>query len=822
MFHTHNDGGVTGLLVEMTGTAIPLGPTSEIVTGVDLSSSLDPSYYSQAVTFTAAVTTGGQAGTITGSVDFADSTGDLTPGGVPVNAAGVATYATSAVSGGLGTITATYSGNLPASSASILQFVYPAPTLTTVTSSDDGDAVPGETVTLTATVTDNLGLFTPTGSVVFTIDGTPSSDLPLSGSGQATTTLMIPPGTTGARYTVTAAYTNADGNFANSDDTANPFGESVAAYAVPWIPQTQSGDLANVNGTLFFESSYVFQAGTSNPVNRTELWRSNGTASGTTVVDPLIAQTDNYPILTADYFTNVNGTLFFVNGEDLYRSDGTVTSPVLENFGSLRYPTNVNGTLFFTSGHQLWRWNSPGRATVLTSEPSSPYAGDLTNVNGTLFFLDDGELWRSNGVAAGTSPVVSGIGEPITLTNVNDTLFFSAEAPGTQDRDWVLWRSDGTQAGTMVVADVPTGRGLGDFANVNGTLFFQGGDSQHGYELWRSNGTAGGTTLVADINPGTGSSYPYNFLNVQGTLFFSANDGVHGRQLWSSTGTAAGTAMVDDLSPDATEKPYALTDFDGTLFYTTNYDPYVPNDGLIWALPVAPTAATATAITASDTSPRYGETVTYTATISAVPPRSGAPADGTVTFQFDGGPGIFANVSNGRATITKQWLTVGAANTVEATFNGDDSADQFNPSTAPQLSVTVARAVAQTTVSLSNANSVYGQNWAATATVKAPPRLRQRLAHQRHRRLHRHHHYQLLQLGHVSPGRQDDLHARLCECGRRRSRHLTRRPCCGARPARGHDHLLRQRHAGEHHARCPQHQGPVQRQCRLHHRRPLR
>ncbi len=218
---------------------------------------------------------------------------------------------------------------------------------------------------------------------------------------------------------------------------------------------------------------------------------------------------------------------------------------------------------------------------------TSSYPQNLTNVNGTLFFsADDGvhgrELWRSDGTTEGTvlvRDIYAGpeFSTPSLLTNVNGTLFFTAD-DGQHGEE--LWRSDGTWEGTVLVKDIhPGSPGSNPFQLTvsNGTLFFIADDGVHGAELWKSDGTTAGTILVKDINPGVESSWPYQGMgytpylltDVNGRLFFFADDGVHGIELWTSDGTTEGTRLVRDLSPGGAGTFFAeLISVDGLLFFS--------------------------------------------------------------------------------------------------------------------------------------------------------------------------------------------------------------------------------------------------------------
>src|SRR6185295_10805549 len=88
-----------------------------------------------------------------------------------------------------------------------------------------------------------------------------------------------------------------------------------------------------------------------------------------------------------------------------------------------------------------------------------------------------------------------------------------------------------------------------EIAVIGETLYFAANDGTHGLELWKTDGTEAGTLLVKDIRPGLSSSGPDDFTVVGSVIFFRADDGVHGYELWKTDGTAAGTGLVKDVNP---------------------------------------------------------------------------------------------------------------------------------------------------------------------------------------------------------------------------------------------------------------------------------
>jgi len=75
---------------------------------------------------------------------------------------------------------------------------------------------------------------------------------------------------------------------------------------------------------------------------------------------------------------------------------------------------------------------------------------------------------------------------------------------------------------------------------ADGTVFFTADDGS-GQELWKSDGTEAGTVRIKDINPGVGESFPLDLVNVNGTLLSTP--------VTAAVGLSCGRAMGKKRKP---------------------------------------------------------------------------------------------------------------------------------------------------------------------------------------------------------------------------------------------------------------------------------
>jgi hypothetical protein len=191
------------------------------------------------------------------------------------------------------------------------------------------------------------------------------------------------------------------------------------------------------------------------------------------------------------------------------------------------------------------------------------------------------------------------------------------------------------------------------------------------------------------------------------------------------SGTANATLDLGTLTPllAASLTPYSLT--------AQSFNPNTQAEDVSAAAAITVTAAdTTTTLTPSDPSPVYGEPLTITATVAAVPPGAGTPT-GSVVFTIDGSQPIVETLAGGVATLpipaqnpvaanawsgscVRQGLGVGP-HTITATYQSDTA--NFNSGTTVSLPLTVSQA--QTTTTL--ASSVDGATSAASPTPFGHP-----------------------------------------------------------------------------------------------------
>ena len=144
---------------------------------------------------------------------------------------------------------------------------------------------------------------------------------------------------------------------------------------------------------------------------------------------------------------------------------------------------------------------------------------------------------------------------------------------GDAEHGMELWKSDGTEEGTVLVADIFPG-GLGsnpEGLTSNGeAVFFAAVTPATGKEPWRSDGEASGTNLIKDINPGSAGSDPDILRYVGSHIYFGATTTEFGHELWRSNGQVGNAELVIDSYPgEQGVKITELIALDEKIIFTT-------------------------------------------------------------------------------------------------------------------------------------------------------------------------------------------------------------------------------------------------------------
>lgn len=358
-----------------------------------------------------------------------------------------------------------------------------------------------------------------------------------------------------------------DGSFGNGDEdlyrTNGRQGDMELVYDFP--TGVSDYGMTEFNGALYF-------GGSASEGQR--LWRTDGTTEGTVLVSSTPSS------VRGDSMAVFDGQLFFIaenatQGWGLWVTDGTDAGTEFifdphpsTSFTYIDIACVFDGNLYFVADdgvHGLGLWKTDGTTAgtlfVKDVDPYSafPQASNFTVAGDTLFFVaDDGvvgyALWKTDGTTEGTVLVEDLDTTTSSSNKLQSLIAFQGELYFNFNTNSVgaprgLWKSDGTEAGTQLVASLWTIREpvvLGD------SLYFATSTTQGHYEFYRSDGTQAGTVRVKEIHPSANDDIR-RITVVDGVIVFTADDPDFGEELWVSNGTEEGTTRFSDAAPGAAD-----------------------------------------------------------------------------------------------------------------------------------------------------------------------------------------------------------------------------------------------------------------------------
>ncbi len=686
-----------------------------------MGSGANPSSFGQTVTFTATVSNSGPngIGAPTGKVQFflngnpygnpvalttgsglsstATITNPLTVGGLPLNASSTP-YSISA------TYTSDSANFVSGSSGSLSggQTVQEDSTSTTVTSNNNPAGV-GQTVTFTATVTNTStnGVGAPTGSVQFAINGvpygSPVTQHTVSGNSslfQITDSALAASATP---YTVTATYSNSDGNYVSGSSGSLSGGQLINADQTSTVVTANATLVSAGNYTTSLGSTVQFTATVSNtsvptsvPTGTVQFWvngvaqtpmnlvQSGNTATATISYQALPGGPTPVPVYAVYTSTNNNYNTSTSPTVNLTVTGDTVS--VAFTSSSNGNPTNFGQTITF-----------PVTVTNVSANPVGAPTGSVQLVdNGTpvstAVNLTPGSNNASTALLAYSLLDVSHSPHSIYVAYVSDNLrnFQSNNSASST-------QSVQADPASTVVSGSPSPSSFGQSVTF--------------------------TATVANTN---GTGYPAPTGQVQFVI-----DGVNygsPQTLTPGSGNSS-TATISDSVLDVSHSPHSITAI------------YVNSDGNFTAGPVTGFShtvqqadpATALSLTpATPTSFVFGQPVTFTATMTATN-STFSPTVGTVQLYLNGvaftGPvtvGTWTPTTPGVSTVTltTSALPVKSSETITARYQGSTDLN-FAASPTPSNGVTVSVTGATISASLSPlpSPSNYGQSVTFTDTL---------------------------------------------------------------------------------------------------------
>jgi autotransporter-associated beta strand protein len=651
---------------------VSITPTS---TTLSASASPTPPVAGQTITLVATVTpTYVGPNAPSGSVTFVNGNATLATINVSTsNGVTTATLMTTALGAGTYTITASYSGDSNYKSSQTGSSGAASVTLNkdnsnTVISATPNPAVPGATVTYTATVTAaSPGSGTPTGTVLFTYDGSNSlgsaSLQVVNGVNIATVTsnsLVSGP------HTITAQY-NDDSNFFGSSNT---YSQTILYPSV--VTDSSPGTPSFYGQTVTFTATVTAAApnsGLTPPDGELVTFLDGATGLGTGTLSSGVATFSTSALGVGSHTINAR-----------FAQDATFTAgSTAQGASQVVNQTATTTTVSFSSSNSP---NDPvsGQTITLTATVAGAFTGPSAPSGSVQFFsngasVGNGILSTSSGVTTATITTSALMAGSYTITaNYSGDINYLKSQSGTSGAASITVDRDNSN--TVVSSSAPS-------ATLGSTVTI--------------------TATVTAASPGSGT--PTGTVN----FFYDSN----------TTAFGSGTlAVVNGLNIVTATISTNTLGFGPHTIYATYQDDsnFLPSTSPNFTEHVL--YNTSTAVSSSPSPTYYGITVTLTATVTPGPSSVGNPS-GSVTF-YDGtaslGNGTLSTSSGvTTATFTTSTLSPGD-HTITATYNGDTA---FGSSTSAQaVTETINKATTSTSLAVTPSGTIYyGELLSFTATV---------------------------------------------------------------------------------------------------------
>lgn len=339
----------------------------------------------------------------------------------------------------------------------------------------------------------------------------------------------------------------------------------------------RSGPVAGSGAKNLAVSGEILLFGGCTAATGWELWRSDGSASGTRrVADLRPGRAGSAP----SRLTDAGGAVYFLandgaHGREMWRSDGTprgtrivadlVPGAAGAEIGEMYWAPTLE-RLFFVfddgiHGRELWSTDGTAEGTDIVADlvPGAGHSDPtgLREYDGGLFWIADARPWLvdptprdvfalRDGAISRVTYLRSG-GSPRLLTVYDGALLVGAQR---RDGEEGIWRIDGRDGLAVRVDLGPDWPHPYSVTSHDGALYFiahvPDPDGYYHEELFKTDLTREGTVQLSQIS--VEDFRAFSLRAVGDTLYFYGGvSDDYRRGLWSSDGTVEGTRLVRDV-----------------------------------------------------------------------------------------------------------------------------------------------------------------------------------------------------------------------------------------------------------------------------------